>query len=656
MADTAPGSALPPALPSALLDGSPFALLHRPHATGQDGLELLLGDISSVERLADLPLDTAAPAADRHELLAILPYRQITERGYACNDDGAPLVVMSVREQRALSVAGLLAEIPDVPQTLSDAGFDIDDEEYARIVRKVLAEEIGNGAGANFVIKRSFVATVEDWSPAAALALFGRLLARESGTYWTFLVHTGEQTFVGASPERHVSLEAGTVTMNPISGTYRYPASGPTVEGALGLLADRKEREELHMVVDEELKMMTRICDPGVRVEGPYLKEMKRLAHTEYFIRGESALDAREILRETMFAPTITGSPVESACRVLRQYEPRGRSYYSGALALIGRDGEGRRAMDSAILIRTAEVDRAGRLELGVGATLVRHSDPASEVAETHAKAAGLLGALRDEQPSARRREAAASTLALDPRVRDGLTRYNQGLARFWLDPSPSRHTDLAGLRVLVVDNEDTFTAMLGHQLRALGPQVTIHRWCDVPESALDDADLVVVGPGPGDPRQSADPKIAAVRGLVERLLARRIPCVAVCLGHQVVSGVLGLPLVRKEVPNQGLQEEIDFFGREVRVGFYNAFAGRADSDRIHLDAGFGPAAVEISRDARTGEVHGLRGPGFATAQFHPESLLTEHGPALLHDLVTTALKTPSSDTVIPNHARGTDR
>ncbi|MGP9017089.1 anthranilate synthase family protein [Streptomyces sp. BR1] len=649
MADTAPGSALP----SVLLDGSPFALLHRPHATGQDGLELLLGDITTADRLADLPLDTTAPAAEdpRHELLAILPYRQITERGYACNDDGAPLVVMSVREQHELSVARLLAEIPDVPQTLSDAGFDIDDEEYARIVRKVLAEEIGNGAGANFVIKRSFVATVEGWSPAAALALFGRLLARESGTYWTFLVHTGGRTFVGASPERHVSLEAGTVTMNPISGTYRYPASGPTVEGALGLLADRKEREELHMVVDEELKMMTRICDPGVRVEGPYLKEMKRLAHTEYFIRGESSLDAREILRETMFAPTITGSPVESACRVLRQYEPRGRSYYSGALALIGRDAEGRRAMDSAILIRTAEVDGAGRLELGVGATLVRHSDPESEVAETHAKAAGLLGALRDEQVPADRCEATVSTLALDPRVQDGLTRYNQGLARFWLDPRPSEHTDLAGLRVLVVDNEDTFTAMLGHQLRSLGPQVTIHAWYDLPESALDDVDLVVVGPGPGDPRRIADPKIAAVRSLVERLLERRIPCVAVCLGHQVVSGVLGLPLVRKEVPNQGLQEEIDFFGSQVRVGFYNAFAGRADGDRIHVDAG----TVEISRDTRTGEVHGLRGPGFATAQFHPESLLTEHGPALLHDLVTTALNTPYA-TAMPDHARGTDR
>ncbi|WP_368396421.1 anthranilate synthase family protein [Streptomyces sclerotialus] len=632
------------------LDGTPFALIHRPHATGRDRLELLRGDISAVPRLADLPLagtaESDATRAGRHELLALLPYRQISERGYVCNDDGAPLLVMEVHDQQELSVARFLADAPDTPPALTDAGFDISDEDYADVVRKVLAEEIGRGAGANFVIKRSFVGTLDGYGPAAAVAFFARLLARETGAYWTFLVHTGERTFVGASPERHVSLESGTVTMNPISGTYRYPASGPTVQGALGLLGDRKEREELHMVVDEELKMMTRICDPGVRVKGPFLKEMDRLAHTEYFIEGESALDVRHILRETMFAPTITGSPVENACQVLHQYEPKGRSYYSGALALIGRDVQGQRAMDSAILIRTAEIDRAGRIEVGVGATLVRSSDPGSEVAETHAKVAGLLSALRQEPSTtpagtAAGRRAEPGFLSRDPRVARALQRYNDGLAPFWLGPAPAgAHVvdALAGRRVLVVDNEDTFTAMLGHQLRALGLSVTIRPWYDVPDPAVADADLVVVGPGPGDPRQTAQPKIAAVRRLVERLLVSRVPFVAVCLGHQVLSSVLGIDLVRKDVPNQGLQQEIDFFGRRLRAGFYNTFSGRAAADRADIDTASFTGPVEICRDARSGEVHGVRGAGFATAQFHPESLLTEDGPTVLRDLVTTAL------------------
>ncbi|MCX4783055.1 anthranilate synthase family protein [Streptomyces sp. NBC_01264] len=641
------------------LDGTPFALLHRPHATGPDRLELLLGDVTTVERLAALPLDGDAPdpgaAAAGHELLALLPYRQIAERGYTCTDDGAPLAVLKVREQHSLPTGRFLTELSGAPLALRDEAFDIPDDEYAQIVRKVIDEEIGQGAGANFVIKRAFTATIDGYTPAAALTFFSRLLAREAGAYWTFLVHTGERTFVGASPERHISLESGTVTMNPISGTYRYPGTGPTVDGALGLLADRKEREELQMVVDEELKMMARICDPGLRVEGPFLKEMARLAHTEYFITGESRLDVREILRETMFAPTVTGSPVESACEVLHRYEPRGRSYYSGALALVGRDGAGRRAMDSAILIRTAEIDTDGRLEIGVGATLVRHSDPRSEVAETHAKAAGLLSVLREHPagtaapapaPAAASSEA-PRRLGEHPEVLKGLASYNERLARFWLDPMPPgayEAPELAGLRAAVVDHEDTFTAMLAHQLRSLGLSVTVHAWREASAAALAQADLVVLGPGPGDPRRTEDPKIAAADRLAGRLLADGTPCVAVCLGHQVVASLLGIELVRKETPNQGLQQEIDFFGRRARTGFYNTFAGRSDTDRLTTPAGPFPAgAVEVSRDPHTGEVHGLRGPGFATAQFHPESLLTEDGPALLHQLVTAALATSTT-------------
>ena len=84
--------------------------------------------------------------------------------------------------------------------------------------------------------------------------------------------------------------------MNPISGTYRYPPAGPDLPGVMEFLADRKETDELYMVVDEELKMMARICAEGGRVVGPYLKEMARLAHTEYFIEGHTDRDAREIL------------------------------------------------------------------------------------------------------------------------------------------------------------------------------------------------------------------------------------------------------------------------------------------------------------------------------------------------------------------------
>src|SRR5262249_49252368 len=123
------------------------------------------------------------------------------------------------------------------------------------------------------------------------------------------------------------------------------------------------------------------------------------LARAEYLVEGRSTLDVREILRQTMFAPTVTGSPLENACRVIARYERTGRGYYSGVLALVGRDRAGAQTLDSTIVIRTAELDAAGRLRVDVGATLVRHSDPQSEAAETAAKATTLLAAFGLEQP-----------------------------------------------------------------------------------------------------------------------------------------------------------------------------------------------------------------------------------------------------------------
>src|SRR5687768_17084899 len=144
------------------------------------------------------------------------------------------------------------------------------------------------------------------------------------------------------------------------------------------------------MVVYEELKMMCDICHEGGQVLGPFLKPMTHLIHTEYLLAGRTSRDVRDVLRDTMYAATVTGSPVENACRLIKKYESDGRGYYGAALALVGRDGAGRPTADSPIVIRTADVSPAGDLKVTAGATLVRDSVPAYEEAETHAKAGGI--------------------------------------------------------------------------------------------------------------------------------------------------------------------------------------------------------------------------------------------------------------------------
>lgn len=610
-------------------DPPPFALLWRPESTGDDTLTVLLGEVRLPGRLSEIPLPGGDAGSDREQLdvLAVIPYRQLAERGFSCVEDDAALIALTVSSQAEVPVDEFRRRLPARKIEVTGAGFDIDDASYAATAQEILTNEIGTGVGANFVLKRTFVADLLDYSPQAALVLFSRLLARESGAYWIFIVHTEQRTLVGATPERHISLRGGAAVMNPISGTYRYPAAGPTLAGMMDFLTDRKEIDELYMVLDEELKMMSRVCTDGGRVVGPYLREMAQLAHTEYLIEGHSELDPRDILRETMFAPTVTGSPLESACRVISRYEPEGRGYYSGAIAAIGRDRHGARTLDSAIMIRSAEIDAAGRLRAGVGATLVRHSRPQDEVAETRAKAASLISALRLDAPD---------RLGDHPRVRDALAERNAHIAGFWrADQSQRRMVRpvLAGRRVLVIDAEDTFTAMIADQLQALGLVVTIRRYDEPDESASHE--LVVMGPGPGDPTDLADPKIARLGQLVRRQLSRRTPLLAICLSHQVLSLELGLPVHKRDVPNQGVQRQIDLFDRAELVGFYNTFAASSREDKLeHADLGL----IEISRDASTDEVHALRGRGFAAIQFHPESVLTKAGPEIIAALLVDLL------------------
>ncbi|MFG3138365.1 anthranilate synthase family protein [Streptomyces sp. NPDC048211] len=606
-------------------DCPPFALLRRrTPGHDHDTVEVLIGRVREADRLADIPVG-------EQPVLALVPFRQIAERGFDVRDDGTPLAVLVADETYALPLDATLDALPAHAVRVEDGAFDVSDTEYAGTVRRVIEDEIGRGEGANFVIRRTFRGEIPAFGRADALALFRRLLAGERGAYWTFVVHTGDRTLVGASPEVHVRMSGGTVVMNPISGTYRYPAEGPTAESLLAFLGDRKETEELSMVVDEELKMMCTVGDMGGVVIGPRLKEMAHLAHTEYELRGRSSLDVREVLKETMFAATVTGSPVQNACRVIERYESGGRGYYAGALALLRQGPDGAQTLDSPILIRTADISAGGELRVPVGATLVRHSDPESEVAETHAKAAGVLAALgvRPGRPHA---EEERPRLADDPRVRAALDARRDGLAPFWL--RMQERTDALSGHALVVDGEDTFTSMLGHLLRASGLDVSVRRY-DEPglrEAVRAHEGPVVLGPGPGDPGDAADPKMRLLRALTAELVRdHRHGLLGVCLGHELIAAELGLDIVRKTVPYQGAQTRIELFGRPEIVGFYNSFTARCDDAAATELAAHG---IEASLDPATGELHALRGDGFASVQFHPESVLTLRGATIVGELL----------------------
>ena len=157
-------------------------------------------------------------------------------------------------------------------------------------------------------------------------------------------------------------------------------------------------------------------------------------------------------------------------------------------------------------------------------------------------------------------------------------------------------------------------------------------RYDDFTPGALDGYDLVIVGPGPGDPRDGEHPKIKAFRTAVDGLLATGQPFLSVCLGHQVLCSRLGIPLAYKDIVFQGTQSRVSLEGREENVGFYNTFVGRVGSSSV-------PEGVTVTADPGSGDIHMVTGPHYRGVQFHAESILTEHGYELIHDLVLDLLR-----------------
>jgi 2-amino-4-deoxychorismate synthase len=267
------------------------------------------------------------------------------------------------------------------------------------------------------------------------------------------------------------------------------------------------------------------------------------------------------------------------------------------------------------------------------GATLVRDSDPAYEVAETHAKAGGILSAF-GLVPPAPVPTVNVADLVTDEDVLLALNQRNRRLSSFWLTDQEGAPPDprLAGLSVVILDGEDDFVNMLRHVLRVLGLSSTVVRHDDYTEGCLDGYDLVIVGPGPGDPRDDADPKMRTLRAVTAGLLEQQRPFLAVCLGHQALCHELGIPLAYKDIVFQGTQSPVQIEGRTERVGFYNTFVGRV-APETEL-----PAGVRVETDPETGDIHLVAGPHFRGVQFHSESILTEHGYDLVHRLLSELL------------------
>jgi anthranilate synthase component 2 len=180
---------------------------------------------------------------------------------------------------------------------------------------------------------------------------------------------------------------------------------------------------------------------------------------------------------------------------------------------------------------------------------------------------------------------------------------------------------------ILVIDNYDSFTYNLVQYLGELGATIRVVRndEVDVDGIAAMSPDGVVISPGPGTPDQ------AGVSVEVIRRLGPRLPILGVCLGHQAIGRAYGATVARAGRQMHGKTSFIRHDGRGVFAGLPNPFEATRYHSLAIVEATV-PAELEVTAWAEDGEIMGVRHRRYPVegVQFHPESILTVHGQALL--------------------------
>ena len=200
---------------------------------------------------------------------------------------------------------------------------------------------------------------------------------------------------LSSSPERLVEVRGRLVQTRPIAGTRpRGQSADQDASLSAELMAHPKERAEHIMLIDLERNDLGRVCQSG-SVEVDELMVVESFAHVHHItsnIRGilRDDVHAADVIAATFPGGTITGCPKVRCMEIIAELEQCGRSFYTGAMGYLGHDG----GMDLNILIRSMLV-RDHDLRFRTGAGIVADSDPDAELAETEAKARGMLRALQ---------------------------------------------------------------------------------------------------------------------------------------------------------------------------------------------------------------------------------------------------------------------
>jgi anthranilate synthase component 1 len=223
-------------------------------------------------------------------------------------------------------------------------------------------------------------------------ALYNRLCTTNPAPFAAVAQWRGA-AIVSSSPERLLRVEGRRVDTRPIAGTRpRSRRPGDDAAEMTALVQHPKERAEHIMLIDLERNDLGRVCEAGtVRVDE--LMTIESYAHVHHIVSNVSGVLRADVtpieaLRAVFPGGTITGVPKFRCMQIIAELEGAGRGAYTGSLGYLDRNG----TMDLNILIRTMTLMQR-RIEFRAGGGIVADSEPQRELAETRAKARGLLAA-----------------------------------------------------------------------------------------------------------------------------------------------------------------------------------------------------------------------------------------------------------------------
>ena len=186
----------------------------------------------------------------------------------------------------------------------------------------------------------------------------------------------------------------------------------------------------------------------------------------------------------------------------------------------------------------------------------------------------------------------------------------------------------------LLIDNYDSFTYNLFHFLGELGAEVVVRRNDAIaPEEALAlGPQGIVISPGPCDPDRA---------GVCLDLIgaaADKVPILGVCLGHQAIGQAFGGKVVRAEAPMHGKLSQVSHRGEGVFADLPSPFSATRYHSLV-VERESLPDALEVTAETEDGVLMGLRHKELPVhgVQFHPESIASEHGHALLRNFLALA-------------------